>query len=142
MNPFGGMLGAGGGMPDMAQMQQQLMSNPEFMEQMMESPMVQSLMSDPAMMRNIAMSNPQLRQLMEQNPELSHLMNDPSMMRQAMEMARNPALMREQMRNMDRAMANIGSALLMNSSCFGIWADERRQRRTPTATATCCACTR
>lgn len=52
-------------------------------------------------------SNPELRSLLDSNPELNHLLNDPSTLRQAMQLARNPELMREQMRSADRAMANI-----------------------------------
>ncbi|GJQ09195.1 hypothetical protein GpartN1_g986.t1 [Galdieria partita] len=90
-----------------ANVQQQLMQNPELMRQVMNSPMMQSLLQNPELMRSMMMNNPQMRQLMEQNPELSHVMNDPQVLRQAMEMASNPSLMAEMMRNTDRAMANI-----------------------------------
>ena len=70
--------------------------------------MMQHIMSDPEILRSIADTNPAIRQMMETNPEIGHILRDPTMMRQAMEMMRNPDLMREQMRNMDRAMANIG----------------------------------
>ncbi|EME32506.1 ubiquilin [Galdieria sulphuraria] len=92
---------------NMANVQQQLMQNPELMRQVMNSPMMQSLLQNPELMRSMMMNNPQMRQLMEQNPELSHVMNDPQVLRQAMEMASNPSLMAEMMRNTDRAMANI-----------------------------------
>eukprot|EP00871_Galdieria_phlegrea_P005593 jgi/Galph1/6034/GphlegSOOS_G4644.1 len=96
-----------GSVPGMAAMQQQMMQNPEFMRQMMNSPMMQSLLQNPEMMRSMIMSNPQMRELMEQNPELSHVLNDPQILRQAMELASNPSMMTEMMRNSDRAMANI-----------------------------------
>ncbi|XP_062517411.1 ubiquilin-4-like [Corticium candelabrum] len=107
----GGGLGAGmgGGMPNFEMMQQQLMSNPELMAQIMESPMMQSLMNDPEVMRQMIHSNPQMRELMERNPELSHILNNPETLRQAMQMARNPAMMREMMRSQDRAMSNLES---------------------------------
>ncbi|KAA8495011.1 Ubiquitin domain-containing protein DSK2b [Porphyridium purpureum] len=106
MPPFGG---APGGLPgmDINQAQQMLQQNPDMMRQMMESPMMQSMMQNPELVRNIMMSNPQVRQLMETNPELAHILNDPNSIRQAMEMARNPAMMSEMTRNSDRAMANI-----------------------------------
>merc|ERR1719238_474085 len=53
------------------------------------------------------MQNPQMREVMETNPELAHALNDPAVLRQSLEMARNPQLMREMMRNTDRAMSNI-----------------------------------
>jgi ubiquilin len=52
-------------------------------------------------------SNPQIQELIRQNPELGHVLNDPNMLRQSLEMARNPALMQEMLRNQDRAMSNI-----------------------------------
>ena len=48
-----------------AQMQQQVMSNPEFMRQMLDNPMVQSLMSNPDVIRDLMMSNPQMQTLIE-----------------------------------------------------------------------------
>jgi ubiquilin len=45
--------------------------------------------------------------MIERNPEIGHIINDPSFIRQTMDMARNPELMREMMRNNDRALANL-----------------------------------
>ncbi|KAF1334415.1 Ubiquitin family protein, partial [Globisporangium splendens] len=108
-NPFGGLFGAGAGMPNMAAMQQQLMQNPDMMRQMMESPMMQGILNNPEIMRTMMQSNPQIQQLMEQNPQLSHVLNDPELLRQSMEAMRNPAAMREMMRSQDTAMRNIES---------------------------------
>jgi len=112
--PSGGFGGMGGGMGpglgggmDFNTMQQQLMQNPEMMRQMMDSPMMQSVLQNPELMRSMIMANPQVQELVQQNPELAHVLNDPNNLRQAMEMARNPAMMNEMMRNTDRAMANI-----------------------------------
>jgi ubiquilin len=46
---------------------------------------------------------------MDSNPELARMMQDPAMLRQTLEVARNPELMREQMRTTDRALSNIES---------------------------------
>ncbi len=46
----GGAGGTGGGMPDLAQMQEQLRNNPEMMAEMMNNPMIQSLMDNPQFM--------------------------------------------------------------------------------------------
>jgi ubiquilin len=43
----------------------------------------------------------------ESNPELGQALSDPDTIRRAMEMSRNPNLMREMMRNTDRQMSNI-----------------------------------
>ncbi|XP_061520433.1 ubiquilin-4 isoform X2 [Phycodurus eques] len=91
------------------QMQRQLMSNPEMLSQIMENPLVQNMMSNPDLMRQMIVSNPQMQQLMERNPEISHMLNNPELMRQTMELARNPAMMQEMMRNQDRALSNLES---------------------------------
>ncbi|XP_046839317.1 ubiquilin-1-like [Xenia sp. Carnegie-2017] len=103
---FGGLPS---GLGDMNQMQQQLMNNPEMMQQMMESPLFQSMMSNPELIQQMIMSNPQMQQLVERSPEISHVLNNPDLMRQTLEMARNPAVMQEMMRNQDRALSNLES---------------------------------
>ncbi|MGH0151889.1 UNVERIFIED_CONTAM: hypothetical protein FKN15_020796 [Acipenser sinensis] len=91
------------------QMQQQLMSNPEMMAQIMENPLVQSMLSNPDLMRQLIVANPQMQQLIQRNPEISHMLNNPDIMRQTLELARNPAMMQEMMRNQDRALSNLES---------------------------------
>ncbi|GMF41514.1 unnamed protein product [Phytophthora fragariaefolia] len=105
-NAFGNL---SGGMPNMQQMQQQMVENPEMVRQMMDSPLMQNLLSSPDLMRSLMQSNPAMQQLLEQNPQLSHIMNDPELLRQSMEAMRNPAAMREMMRSQDTALRNIES---------------------------------
>merc|ERR1719153_65613 len=38
---------------------------------------------------------------------IGHMFNNPQLMRQALEMARNPSMMQEMMRNQDRALSNL-----------------------------------
>eukprot|EP00013_Stygamoeba_regulata_P008250 CAMPEP_0177687968 /NCGR_PEP_ID=MMETSP0447-20121125/34413_1 /TAXON_ID=0 /ORGANISM="Stygamoeba regulata, Strain BSH-02190019" /LENGTH=476 /DNA_ID=CAMNT_0019198249 /DNA_START=269 /DNA_END=1697 /DNA_ORIENTATION=- len=90
-DPFGGMM------------------NPQAMEGLMQSPMMQEFLRDPELIRSTMMANPQLRQVLENNPELGHVMNDPAIWRQTVEMMRRPELMREAMRNSDRALSHIES---------------------------------
>jgi ubiquilin len=99
--------GYGLGVQEIQQVQQQLMQNPTLMREMMNTPAVQNLMNNPDLMRSIIMSNPQMRDIIDRNPDLAHILNDPSTLRQTLEAARNPELMREMMRNTDRAMSNI-----------------------------------
>lgn len=87
--------------------QQMIQSNPEMMQNMLNNPMVQNMMNNPELIRNLIMNNPEMRQLLQQNPEVGQLLNDPSYLRQTMDLARNPNLLRELMRNTDRAMSNI-----------------------------------
>ncbi|KAM3824920.1 ubiquilin-4 isoform 2-T2 [Vipera latastei] len=116
LSGFGGIAGLGhlgmgsaNFMELQQQMQRQLMSNPEMLSQIMENPLVQSMMSNPDFMRRTITANPQMQQLMERNPEISHMLNNPELMRQTMELARNPAMMQEMMRNQDRALSNLES---------------------------------
>lgn len=104
-----GILGMGSAnfMELQQQMQRQLMANPNMLTQIMENPYVRNVMSSPDVMRLLIMSNPQMQQLMERNPEISHMLNNPELMRQTMELARNPAMMQEMMRNQDRALSNL-----------------------------------
>lgn len=100
----------GTGLPEFDQVQQQLTQNPNMMRDIMNMPAIQNLMSNPDLMRNLIMSNPQMREILDRNPDLAHVLNDPGTLRQTLEAARNPELMREMMRNTDRAMSNIESS--------------------------------
>ncbi|CAH8866775.1 unnamed protein product [Trichobilharzia szidati] len=100
MNTFAGMQQA---------MQAQVMQNPELLRNMLDSPLVQSLMSNPEVIRSLFQANPQMRDLIDRNPELGHMLNNPDLLRQSMEIARNPALMQEMVRNYDRAISNLES---------------------------------
>jgi len=116
-NPLHQMMGgmapwpaAGGGDPMqqmMAQSQQMLMQNPEMVQEMLQNPMVQQMISDPAMVSAMMRMNPQLEQLMERQPEIARLLEDPEMLQQSMRMAANPSLMREMTRNADRAIGRL-----------------------------------
>jgi ubiquilin len=97
----------GMGPSEFQQVQQQLMQNPNLMREMMNMPAVQNLMNNPDLMRSLIMSNPQMREIIDRNPDLAHILNDPGTLRQTLDAARNPELMREMMRNTDRAMSNI-----------------------------------
>ncbi|XP_078441855.1 ubiquitin domain-containing protein DSK2a-like [Wolffia australiana] len=100
----------GTGLPEFDQVQQQLTQNPNMMREIMNLPAIQNLMNNPDLMRNLIMANPQMREIIDRNPDLAHILNDPSTLRQTLEAARNPELMREMMRNTDRAMSNIESS--------------------------------
>jgi len=90
-------------------MQRELLGNPDMMRQILDNPLVQRLMNDPENMRNLITSNPQMQELMERNPEISHMLNNPDLLRQTMELARNPSMLQELMRNHDRALSNLES---------------------------------
>lgn len=100
----------GAGLPDFDQFQQHMSQNPNMMRDILNMPLFQNLMNNPEIIRNSILNNPQMRDIMDRNPELAHILNDPATLRQTMEAARNPELMRELMRNTDRAMSNIESS--------------------------------
>ncbi|XP_020585558.1 ubiquitin domain-containing protein DSK2b-like isoform X2 [Phalaenopsis equestris] len=101
---------AGSWFPEFDQVQQQLTQNPNVMRDILNMPAIQNLMNNPDLVRNLIMNNPQMREILDRNPDLAHVLNDPSTLRQTLEAARNPELMREMMRNTDRAMSNIESS--------------------------------
>ncbi|KAL2333913.1 hypothetical protein Fmac_015126 [Flemingia macrophylla] len=110
INGTGGNGLFGEGFPDLEQMQQQFIANPNLVREIMNSPAMQNLINNPEVVQNLIMNNPQMQELMDRNPELAHILNDPSTLRQTLEATRNPEIMREMMRNTDRAMSNIESS--------------------------------
>eukprot|EP00299_Pterocystis_sp_00344_P011303 c5241_g1_i2.p1 GENE.c5241_g1_i2~~c5241_g1_i2.p1 ORF type:complete len:407 (-),score=90.80 c5241_g1_i2:37-1257(-) len=78
-----------------------------LMNVMMQNPIVQDMLDNPDFLRSILVANPQTRAMLERNPEVMHALNDPALFRQQMQAMRNPELMRELMRNVDRSMSNI-----------------------------------
>uniref|UniRef100_A0A6M2DTV2 Ubiquilin-like protein n=1 Tax=Xenopsylla cheopis TaxID=163159 RepID=A0A6M2DTV2_XENCH len=117
LNSLGGLvgleslgLGQGSFMDLQARMQNELMTNPDMLRNVLDNPLVQQLMNDPENMRTLITSNPQMQDLMQRNPEISHMLNNPELLRQTMELARNPSMLQELTRSQDRAMSNLESA--------------------------------
>ncbi|VEL10244.1 unnamed protein product [Protopolystoma xenopodis] len=50
-----------------------------------------------------------MRELVERNPEVGQMLRNPDLLRQSLEIARNPSLMQEMVRNYDRALSNLES---------------------------------
>ncbi|XP_053991863.1 ubiquilin-1-like [Hylaeus volcanicus] len=82
-------------------------TDPSVMQDVMNSPMMRSLMSNPEIFRTLLDSNPQIRQLREQHPELNYLLNDSELLQQSMQAMQNPSLMQEMISNTDRVLNNI-----------------------------------
>jgi ubiquilin len=101
-----GSAGAGGGSSSMQrlqqQMQQALLANPNAMQEILSSPLMESMAENPELMRALMMANPQIREMINQNPEIGHVLNDPGVLRQTLQLMRNPHLMQEMMRTSDR----------------------------------------
>ncbi|KAJ3336861.1 Ubiquilin-3 [Gonapodya sp. JEL0774] len=79
----------------------------EGLSALMNTPMMRSITENPEMMRQMMMADPRIRQMAETNPEFRQIINDDGFMRQTAQLARNPSLMNEMMRNQDRALAHI-----------------------------------
>eukprot|EP00775_Hariotina_reticulata_P004258 gene4258-4509_t len=77
------------------------------MQQMMQSPLMQQLLNNPDMLRSMLQMNPAVRELMDRDPQMAQLLNNPELLRESMNLMSNPNLMREYMRNNDRAISNI-----------------------------------
>ena len=50
------------------------------MQQMLNSPIMESLLSNPEMMQNMMLSNPQLQPMLDANPQIRHILNDPAVL--------------------------------------------------------------
>lgn len=74
LNSLGGLvgleslgLGQGSFMDLQARMQNELMTNPDMLRNVLDNPLVQQLMNDPENMRTLITSNPQMQDLMQVN---------------------------------------------------------------------------
>nr|CAH0104342.1 unnamed protein product [Daphnia galeata] len=77
---IGGLGGFAGNMEMQQNMQREILSNPETLHNMMDNPLVQSLMSNPDYMRQILTSNQKMHQLLERHLTINHVMNNPQLM--------------------------------------------------------------
>ncbi|KAL3280373.1 hypothetical protein HHI36_017862 [Cryptolaemus montrouzieri] len=73
------------------------------------SPLLGPILLDENTVRMILTQIPQIQALVESNPEFNQILNNPELIRQTINMASNPSLMQEIMRQQDRAMSNIES---------------------------------
>ncbi|KAF9164423.1 Ubiquilin-4 [Mortierella sp. AD010] len=78
-----------------------------LMATLLDNPAIRDMMANPEVVRRMMMANPQTREVMENNPEVAQMLNDPSFLRQSLDMARNPKLMKQALRNNDRALSNL-----------------------------------
>nr|XP_020647496.1 ubiquilin-1-like [Pogona vitticeps] len=90
--------------------QSQLMSNPEVMLQLLEDPFIQSKLSRPGLMKELVTDNPQVRQVMQRAPEISHFFSSPEGVKLVVELAKNPAAVREIIRCPPQALRCPGRA--------------------------------
>jgi ubiquilin len=93
--------------PFLLQLQHHLLANPEVMQQMMNSPAMQTLLNNKDLLRSVVMMNPQMRTLVDRTPELREMLHDQAFMSTALEAFRNPTLMREHLRSSEGALRSM-----------------------------------
>lgn len=110
----GGGEGDGPGGVDISQMPAQLsalqrhvLANPDILQQMLESPAMQSLLNDHEFLRSLLKMDPRLTKLFENSPELSNMLMDGEFMKQSSEAMRNPVHVRDVLRSTDRSAVQL-----------------------------------
>ena len=80
-----------------------------FGADLLETPAIREMLSQPGLMRSVLANDPRFKQMVEANPEMESLLDDPQILTDMARAAQNPELMKEIMRNQDRALSNIES---------------------------------
>mmetsp|Transcript_41835 Transcript_41835/g.97676 ORF Transcript_41835/g.97676 Transcript_41835/m.97676 type:complete len:460 (+) Transcript_41835:46-1425(+) len=93
--------------PQLGALQRHVLQNPDILQQMLESPAMQSLLNDHDFMRSLLKMDPRLSKLLETCPELNLMLHDPEVMKQATEALRNPVHVRDVIRSTDRSMSQL-----------------------------------
>lgn len=74
---------------------------------LLESPVLQSLLDNPNLMMAIIESNPHINAMRERSPEINSLFDDPQAITDLFRTMRNPVMARELIRSTDRALSNV-----------------------------------
>jgi len=93
--------------PQLAALQRHVLQNPDILQQMLESPAMQSLLNDHDFMRSLVKMDPRLQKLLEGCPELQQMLHEDDFMKQATEALRNPVHVRDVLRSTDRSMSQL-----------------------------------
>lgn len=98
--------------PQLSAVQRHVLNNPDILQQMLESPAMQSLLNDLDFLRSLLKMDPRLSKLLESCPELQTMLHDPEFMKQATEALRSPVHVRDVLRSTERSMAHLEEKLL------------------------------
>jgi ubiquilin len=93
----------------LSSLQRHVLQNPDILQQMLESPAMQSLLNDFDFMRGLLKTDPRLTKLLESNPELMEMLQDQEFMSDAAEKLRNPVHVRDVLRSTERATTALES---------------------------------
>jgi ubiquilin len=97
--------------PQLAAVQRHVLANPDILQQMLESPAMQSLLNDQEFLRSLLKMDPRLNKLLESCPALQSMLHDPEFMKQATEALRNPVHVRDVLRSTDRSISHLDEKL-------------------------------
>jgi len=97
--------------PQLAAVQRHVLANPDILQQMLESPAMQSLLNDQEFLRSLLKMDPNLNKLLECCPALQTMLHDPEFMKQATEALRNPVHVRDVLRSTDRSISHLDEKL-------------------------------
>nr|CAH7762595.1 unnamed protein product [Callosobruchus chinensis] len=86
------------------QMQNELLTNPNMLRNLLENPLVMQLMNNPDVMRNLVTRNPQMQELLQRYPEIGDVLNNPELLKNTSELAKNPSMLQELMRSHERLL--------------------------------------
>merc|ERR1711871_234756 len=81
--------------PQLGGVQRHVLQNPDILQQMLESPAMQSLLNDHEFLRSLLKMDPRLTKLFENSQELSGMLMDAEFMKQSSEAMRNPVHVRD-----------------------------------------------
>eukprot|EP00929_Paragymnodinium_shiwhaense_P013133 TRINITY_DN120999_c0_g1_i1.p1 TRINITY_DN120999_c0_g1~~TRINITY_DN120999_c0_g1_i1.p1 ORF type:complete len:440 (-),score=152.70 TRINITY_DN120999_c0_g1_i1:216-1535(-) len=87
-------------------LQRHVLANPDILQQMLESPAMQSLLNDHDFLRSLIKMDPKLGKVFE-HKELKDMLQDNDFMKQASESLRNPVHVRDVLRSTDRSMSQL-----------------------------------
>jgi len=93
----------------LSSLQRHVLQNPDILQQMLESPAMQSLLNDFDFMRGLLKTDPRLNNLLQSNPELMEMLQDQEFMSDASEKLRNPVHVRDVLRSTERATTALES---------------------------------
>lgn len=82
-------------------LQTELLGNPELLRRVLDNPLVQTLMNDSDNMKTLIQNNPQMQDLMNRHPEIRTMLNNSELLKHTTELAKNPSMLQELMRNLD-----------------------------------------
>jgi len=106
-------------------LQRHVLANPDILQQMLESPAMQSLLNDHDFLRSLLKMDPRLTKVFEGCPDLAAMLADGEFMKQASEAMRNPVHVRDVLRSTDRSMSQLealggGSFDVLRQMCADI----------------------